>query len=316
MDDDTMVRTIRAFNRTITQRVGALTDHFLGRDRPLAESRLLWEIGERGCDVRTLRARLALDAGYVSRLLRSLEAAGLVTVAAGRGDKRVRRASLTGAGRRERALLDHRSDALARSMLGPLERGQRERLVTAMAEVARLLTASTVEIRTVDPDGELARQCLREYVRELDDRFDGGFDPAGSLPADAADLRPPAGLFLVATLGDEPVGCGALKFHGDAPAELKRMWVSPQVRGVGLGRRLLAELERHAAEQGARCIRLETNRALSEAVAMYRSAGYREVPAFNDESYADHWFEKDLDRDKDLDREHPHGMETAGSRVP
>jgi len=294
MEDDAMVRTIREFNRTLTQRVGALSDHFLGRQRPLAESRLLWEIGELGCDVRALRSRLALDAGYVSRLLRSLEAAGLVAVAAGEGDRRVRRASLTPAGRRERALLDSRSDALARSMLAPLKGDQRERLVAAMAEVERLLTASTVEIRAVDPDGELARHCLSEYLRELDDRFDGGFDPAGSLPADAGDLRPPEGVFLVAALQGEPVGCGALRFHGDAPTELKRMWVAPEARGVGLGRRLLGELERHAAEQGARCIRLETNRALPEAVAMYRSAGYREVDAFNHEPYADHWFEKEL----------------------
>lgn len=295
MADDVMVETIRAFNRTVTQRVGTLTDHFLGRQRPLAESRLLWEIGELGCDVRVLRSRLALDAGYVSRLLRSLEAAGLVTVVAGQGDRRVRRASLTSAGRRERALLDSRSDALARSMLAPLKGDQRERLVAAMAEVERLLTASTVEIRAVDPAGELAGHCLREYLRELDDRFDGGFDPVGSLPADAADLRPPAGLFLVATLQGEPVGCGALKLHGHAPVEIKRMWVSPEARGVGLGRRLLGELERQAAERGARCVRLETNRALAEAVAMYRSAGYREVQPFNHEPYADHWFEKELE---------------------
>src|SRR4051812_50084182 len=102
MEDDAMVRTIREFNRTLTQRVGALSDHFLGRQRPLAESRLLWEIGELGCDVRALRSRLALDAGYVSRLLRSLEAAGLVAVAAGGGGRRGRGAGRAPPGRRGR----------------------------------------------------------------------------------------------------------------------------------------------------------------------------------------------------------------------
>ena len=107
-------------------------------------------------------------------------------------------------------------------------------------------------------------------------------------------MRPPAGLFLVATLHGEPVGCGALKLHNPEPAELKRMWVADAARGLGLGRRLLGELERRAAALGATSIRLETNRALTEAIALYRSAGYREVAAFNDERYADHWFEKQL----------------------
>jgi ribosomal protein S18 acetylase RimI-like enzyme len=95
-------------------------------------------------------------------------------------------------------------------------------------------------------------------------------------------------------LHGEPVGCGALKLHGDDPAEIKRMWVAPAARGLGLGRRLLADLEAHAAARGVRTLRLETNGALGEAIGLYRSAGYREVPAFSDEPYAHHWFEKAL----------------------
>jgi DNA-binding MarR family transcriptional regulator/GNAT superfamily N-acetyltransferase len=294
MDDRAMIETVRGFNRIVTQRVGALQDGYLARERPLAESRVLWEIGERDCEVRTLRSRLDLDSGYLSRLLRSLEATGLVTVGAGQGDRRIRRAHLTEAGRRERALLDERSDDLARSMVAPLSADQRDRLVAAMAQVQKLLTAAMVEIEARDPDHPHARFCMKEYFSELDHRFKSGFDPAGSMPADADDLRPPAGMFLVATLLGEPVGCGALKLHGDDPVELKRMWVSPAVRGLGVGRRLLEQLERAAVEHGGRVIRLETNAALPEAVAMYRSSGYREVDAFNAEPYADHWFEKDL----------------------
>jgi GNAT superfamily N-acetyltransferase len=151
-----------------------------------------------------------------------------------------------------------------------------------------------VEIEVVDPDRADARFCLGEYFAELDRRFDAGFDPGASIPADADDMRLPAGLFLVATLDGEPVGCGALKLHGEEPTELKRMWVSPAVRGLGVGRRLLAELEMQAVAHGSRRIRLETNRTLSEAIAMYRRSGYREVAAFNSEAYAHHWFEKDL----------------------
>jgi DNA-binding MarR family transcriptional regulator/GNAT superfamily N-acetyltransferase len=289
-----MIDQVRSFNRTVTQRVGALDDHYLSRDRPLGEARVLWEIGEDGCDVRSLRSRLALDSGYVSRLLRSLEEAGLVKVVVSARDKRMRSARLTAKGRRERSLLDRRSDALARALLEPLTETQRDRLVEAMREIERLLTAALIMIESVDPTGYRAQYCLREYFAELDRRFDTGFDPDATLPADPAEMRPPAGTFLVGMLRGEPVCCGALKFHGRAPADVKRMWVSPAVRGLGVGRRLLAELERRAAEHGCGVVRLETNRALVEAIAMYRSSGYREVAAFNDEPYGDHWFEKSV----------------------
>jgi GNAT superfamily N-acetyltransferase len=152
-----------------------------------------------------------------------------------------------------------------------------------------------LEITVVDPAQPAAQHCLREYFAELDRRFDAGFDPTTSLPAEPDEMRPPAGLFLVAMLHGEPVGCGALKFHGDEPTELKRMWVASSVRGLGVGRRLLEELELRAVELGSSTIRLETSRTLTEAIALYRSAGYREVAAFNDERYANHWFEKQLE---------------------
>src|SRR4051794_11271754 len=160
---DGRVAEVRRFNRTVTQRVGALSDRFLARDRPLGESRVLWEIGPEGCEVRTLRNRLELDSGHTSRLLRSLEAAGMVRLAPSPGDRRIRVARLTAAGRAERALLDERSDELAASMLAPLDDDQRERLVGAMRTVERLLTTAAVEIRPVDPGHPDARQCLRAY---------------------------------------------------------------------------------------------------------------------------------------------------------
>jgi DNA-binding MarR family transcriptional regulator/GNAT superfamily N-acetyltransferase len=290
-----MIGQVRSFNRAVTQRVGALNDAFLSRGRPLGEARLLWEIGPAGRDVRLLRSRLDLDSGYLSRLLRSLESDGLVTVEQSRADGRVRTARLTVRGLAERAELDRRSDEEASSILQPLSARQRTRLVTAMAEVERLLAASTVQVTVSDPRHPGARACLQAYFSELSQRFDGGFDPAQSISADDAELTPPAGLLLVATLHGEPVGCGALKFHGDAPAEIKRMWVAPAARGLGLGRRLLTELEAHATAHGVRNLRLETNRALAEAIGLYRASGYREVAAFNDEPYAHHWFEKSLD---------------------
>ena len=210
------------------------------------------------------------------------------------GDRRVRTVQLTAKGRREREELDARSDELAQSILDPLTPSQRERLVEAMGTVERLLTGRLVRVAVADPESAAGAYCLSEYYAELGRRFDGGFDHAVSMAATPEQLRPPAGLFLVATLHGEPVGCGALKLHGRRPAELKRMWVAPRARGLGVGRRLLAELEEQARTHAVRTLRLETNRNLTEAIALYRSAGYVEIEPFNDEPYAHHWFEKRL----------------------
>lgn len=291
---DAMVDQVRRFNRVVTERVGALSDHSLGRERPLGEARLLWEIGLDGCALRMLRARLGLDSGYLSRLLRSLEGAGLVKVSAGGGDRRIRVARLTAAGRRERAALDKRSDELAQSLLAPLSLKQRERLLTAMHDIERLLTSASVQITAVDPEHPDAQYCLAEYVAELNRRSKRGFDPSGGATALPHEVRPPAGEFFVAYLHREAVGCGAVKHHADAPAEIKRMWIVPSARGLGLGRRLLERLEACALAGGARVAHIETSAILVEALSLYRSTGWVEVPAFNAEPFADHWLEKRL----------------------
>ncbi|HXA68452.1 MAG TPA: bifunctional helix-turn-helix transcriptional regulator/GNAT family N-acetyltransferase [Bryobacteraceae bacterium] len=288
------IQQIRSFNRTVTECIGALDDQFLGRALPLGEARLLWEIGPYGAEVRALGGLLDLDSGYVARLLYSLEQKGLVQVHSSPEDRRVGRASLTEAGLAERAELDRRSDALALRILEPLSVRQRAALVAAVTEVEHLLQAAMVRFAIEDPNTPDARWCFDQYFAELDARFEKGFNPALSISADALELTPPAGVLLIARLHDRPVGCGALKFHADASAELKRMWVAPVARGIGLGRRLLREIERHASEAGVAVLRLETNRTLSEAIALYQSSGYVEVDAFNAEPYAHHWFEKRL----------------------
>jgi DNA-binding MarR family transcriptional regulator/GNAT superfamily N-acetyltransferase len=292
--DPTMISQARRFNRIVTQRVGALNDRFLARDRSLGEARVLWEIGPEGRDVRSLRTLLDLDSGYLSRMLRSLEESGLITVGPKQSDKRVRIARLTPSGSAERAVLDQRSDDLAASLIAPLSGKQRSRLVAAMADVERLLTAALVEVTPLDPAHPHAQHCLHSYFSELDRRFDTGFDPALSTLVDEKELRRPAGLFLVASLRGDPIGCGGLKFHDDEPTDIKRMWVAESARGLGVGRRLLNELERHAAGNGARAVRLETNKTLVEAISLYRSAGYVEVAPFNNEPYAHHWFKKEI----------------------
>jgi DNA-binding MarR family transcriptional regulator/GNAT superfamily N-acetyltransferase len=290
--DDEQVRRVRSFNRTVSQRIGALNDRFLDRDRPLGEARLLYEIGCDSAEVRDLRARLGLDSGYLSRLLRSLERQGLAKAQPATNDRRVRRATLTRKGLRELTVLDHRSDAFAKSVLDPLSPTQRDRLVAAMAEVEGLMRAAAVQITAEAPDSADARWCIDQYFRELAARFETGFDPAMSIPASAAELTPPAGVFVVARLGGQAIGCGGLKVKDRNIGEIKRMWVRADARRLGVGRRILESLETFARELGVCTLRLETNRTLKEARALYRKCGYREVEPFNDEPYAHHWFEK------------------------
>jgi DNA-binding MarR family transcriptional regulator/GNAT superfamily N-acetyltransferase len=291
---DAMVEQVRSFNRTVTSAVGALDDHFLGRDRPLGQARLLWEIGANGADVRELRRRLGLDSGYASRLLRSLERAGLVHVTRDPADSRRRRVVLMDAGRAERAELDRRARDLAGTLLQPLSAQERRRLVASMRDVERLLMRARTTIGPESVGSPDVRWCFGRYVAELDQRFETGFDVGRSMPADASDLTPPRGLVLMARLDNDPVGCGALKLHDEAIAELKRMWVAPRVRGFGLGRRMLQALEQEARQRGVERLRLETNHNLVEAIAFYRRSGYREVEPFSDEPYAQFWFEKAL----------------------
>jgi GNAT superfamily N-acetyltransferase len=224
--------------------------------------------------------------------LRSLERNGLIEVATLESDLRSRRACLTVAGLAELEELDRLGDRFAKGTLEHLSEPERARLVEAMSQVEKLLNLSFTRISVEDPDSPDAKWCLGQYFAELGERFEGGFDAGRSIPADSGDLRPPRGTFLVARLDGRPVGCGAVKSAEPGVGSIKRMWVSREVRRTGVGRRLLLALEKEAAGLGMGLLRLETNGSLHEAQALYRRNGYREVPAFNGDPYADHWFEK------------------------
>ena len=288
-----LIDPVRSFNRIVTQRLGTLNEQYISRDRPVGASRVLWDINN-GADVRAIRERLDLDPGYLSRLLRRLETENLVRVRPAAYDHRVRIAELTGTGRFERAELDRRSDELAWSLLEPLNEHQRHQLIEAMGTVERLLTVGLVDVRIEDPHSAAALFCRQSFYDDLDESFEGGYQPERSLGAQTEELVEPSGLLLVAYLRHEPIGCGALRALDTGCAEIKQVWVSKQSRGLGVGRRLVYELEQQALQRGVTSVRLDTNRALVEAISLYRSADYYEVVAFNDEPYAHHWFEKQL----------------------
>ena len=153
-----------------------------------------------------------------------------------------------------------------------------------------------LRIAAEPPESAVARTLLDRYYDELAARFPGGpgeFEP-GRIAAPATEFAPPRGTFLVARLDGRAVGCGAVRVLDAEHAEIKRMWVDPTARRLGVGRSLLGALEHAAAGLGARAVRLDTAAYLTEAIPLYASAGYREIPAYNDNPYAAHWLEKPL----------------------
>jgi len=288
---------MRRFNRNYTQRVGALDASFLGLGMPLGAARLVYEIGTAATTVQALRARLGLDSGYLSRMLRGLAKQGYVAVRPDPADRRRRLVELTVAGQKLWDDLEGRSEERAHLLLDPLTERQRNRLNEALATADLLVRAASVTIDSVDPSDALAREAMERYVAEMDERFEDGFDPGPIDAEDEASLRPPDGLFVVAVSDGEPVAGGGVRSYtggGETTAEIKRMWVHPDWRGAGLGSRLLRHLERESAFLGHPVVRLDTRHVLGEAIAMYERAGYEPIERYNDNPYATHFFRKEL----------------------
>jgi DNA-binding MarR family transcriptional regulator len=288
------VTDIRRFSRSFTQRIGALDDHFLGRDRTLGEARLLFEIGREGSSIGELRDRLGLDSGYTSRLLRRLEADGLVRTAPDPDDGRRRRVELTSAGLIEWELLDSLSDDQVASLTAPLGERRTAELASLLTRAGRLLAAAAVRFDAVDARRPEARAAMDAYFAELDERFPTGFDPGDATTHDAETFDPPGGAFVLVRESGEPIGCGGLLTMEPGVGEIKRMWIAPEWRGLGLAGRLLADLEGRSRTIGHHTVRLDTNSTLTDAIAMYERAGYTAIGRYNDNPYAERWFEKSL----------------------
>jgi DNA-binding MarR family transcriptional regulator len=283
---------VRRFNRSYTQRIGALEDSFLGLGMPLGTARLLFEIGTTPASVQELRERLGLDSGYLSRLLRQLESDDLVTVSTDPADRRRRLVALSAAGHRAWEELERRSEERAHLLVDPLTPRQQARLAAALGEADLLVRAATVTLSAVAPTSPIAVEAVGHYFDEMHRRF--GFDAAGQSDKDAQLLVPPTGLFVVAGSDGDPVACGGVQSIGSGVGEIKRMWVSDDWRGAGLGSRLLRHLESAAASLGHTVVRLDTNETLTEAIAMYERAGYARIERYNDNPFATHFFEKRL----------------------
>ena len=286
------ISRFRRFSRAVTSEVGALDTSFLGRGRPLGAARVLNAIGHGRTDVAAVRAYLGLDSGLMSRLLRGLEDEKLIEVTPDPDDARKRRAILTAKGQKEFRAYEHLSDGRAQDLLAKYPHP--ELLLEAMDLVASALGREKWTLEECDPRDQAARYCLEEYYGELNRRFDGGFDVSLSRDPDATDMIRPRGGFLVAMSDGLPLGCVGLKGTDKGYAEIKRLWVSPAARGMGLARRLMAEVEDIARDLNIDLLRLDTNSALPEAVRFYQVGGWTEIDRFNDDPYPDFFFEKAL----------------------
>lgn len=286
------IARIRRFHRAVTTEVGLLDTSFLGRGRPLGPARVLNAIGAGRSDVSEIRAYLGLDSGLMSRLLRGLEAEGLVLVETEPGDGRRRRLRLTAEGAREYAAYEALSNVQAQDILA--RHASAARLLDAMDIVATTLGKDRITLDVVAPGDPRAQACIRAYYAELAARFAQGFDAALSRDPDARDMTHPRGAFVIALSDGQAVGCGGLKGSDKGYAEIKRVWVAPSARGLGLASRLMAELEARARGLGVELLRLDTNSALPEAIALYRKLGWSEIARFNDDPYPDLFFEKRL----------------------
>ena len=286
------VNRFRRFARAVTREVGALDTSFLGRGRPLGSARVINAIGSGRTDVTELRAYLALDSGLMSRLLRGLEEEGLIRTTSHPDDARRRIAALTPAGIEEYRAYEALSDSRAASFMDSAS--NRDALLDAMDLVATAFGRDLVAIEEVDPACGTAQYCLTRYYAELDARFPGGFEVSRSCDPEAKDMIRPLGAFFVATSDGLPIGCVALKGEGEGHAEIKRLWVDRGARGLGLAQRLMATAEGAARALAIHTLRLDTNRALPEAERFYRAAAWTEIGRYNDNPYAELFFEKRL----------------------
>ncbi len=287
------IARLRRFNRAVTREVGALDTSFLGRGRPLGAARVLQLVRPEGTDIARIRERLGLDSGLTSRFLRSLEREGLIETASDPDDRRRRTARLTGTGQAELAAYEAIGHDRAAKLIARAGSRAAE-LVAAMDLIATLLNRDQLQIREADPDSPEALSCLRSYFDEIIARVAAARPEYFPLPDPGADsYRAPQGRFLVAWSDDLPIGCVSLRAIDDRTAEVKRLWVHSSARGQGLSRRMMAAIEAEARKAGYHRLRLDTNSALTEAIALYRASGWTDIPPYTSPP-ADTWLEKVL----------------------
>ncbi|WP_282092131.1 helix-turn-helix domain-containing GNAT family N-acetyltransferase [Epibacterium ulvae] len=291
MSADQITR-IRDFSRAVAVEVGALEDSFLDRGRSLGAARVLNAIGIGYKNLSALRSFLQLDSGLLSRLLRGLEDEGLIETTTHPMDRRSRVSSLTEKGKQEFDLYEALSNERAAIILA--RHKDAPRLLQAMDVVTITLSRKDIVFEEVDYASAPAQHCLTAFADELSTRLNLTFDLKQSGDPELAQMKPPFGTFLVARLQGRPLGCVGVKGSGGPCAEIKRMWIAPSARGLGLARSMMTAAEEAARRLGIQTLRLDTNSTLFEAVSLYQNMGWHQIERFNADPYPDLFFEKNL----------------------
>lgn len=278
------VDAVRSFNRFYTNVAGLLREGLLGTDLTLTEARLIFDLAQRErTEVATLRATLALDAGYLSRVVRRLEERGLLSRERSEADARRQVLSLTADGRRRFEQLDRRSAADVRTLIEPLAEGDRRRLVGAMAAIRDVLEPAerprAVVLRPPEPGdyGWIVQFHGATYAEEYG--FDVRFEALiARIVSDFAVGHDPAReACWIAEVGGEPAGCVFCVRKSERVAQLRLLCVDPRARGLGIGTRLVDECLRFARRNGYRRLTLWTNDVLTGARRIYDRAGFELV---------------------------------------
>jgi DNA-binding MarR family transcriptional regulator/GNAT superfamily N-acetyltransferase len=278
---DERVAAVRRFNRFYTNVAGLLREGLLGTDLTLTEARLVFDLAQRDqTEVSDLRQTLALDAGYLSRLIGGLEERGLLRRARSERDARRQVLTLTARGRRRFETLDARSAREVRALLEPVPDRDQRRLVGAMGTIEEVLggreRADSFTLRPPLP-GEYGWivQCHGAVYSEefgFDTRFEALI--ARIVGDWAADHDPRREACWIADVGGEPAGSVFCMRRSERVAKLRLLCVDPRARGMGIGGRLVDECLRFARSAGYRRMVLWTQDNLTTARRIYERAGF------------------------------------------
>jgi DNA-binding MarR family transcriptional regulator/GNAT superfamily N-acetyltransferase len=279
------ISTVRRFNRFYTKQIGLLGESYLETPFSLTEARVLYELAHRERPSATELAReLALDPGYLSRILRGFERRRLLSRTRSKADGRQSQLSLTGRGRAAFAPLDVRSRADIGGMLGRLGPGEQRRLVDAMLTIEALLAgapeAKAAYVLRPHQPGDMGWVVHRHgalYAQEygFDERFEALVASVVAKFVDRYDPRRER--CWIAEKDGENVGSVFLVRRSRSVAQLRLLLVEPKARGLGIGERLVTECIRFARQAGYRKVTLWTNSVLRVARRVYQAAGFRRV---------------------------------------